>query len=86
MLGATADTDLALPAAAPGALNAVPTPIAQKAGPAWPAWWKASVSEYRRARRDEEVQRSMATCEALAGRDLPLMLNRVRQPVDDLAR
>jgi hypothetical protein len=80
MLGATAHTDLALdphlpqPPATP-----VPTPIAQKAGPAWSAWWEASVSEYRGASRDEDLQRSMATCEALAGSDLSFMLNRVRQ-------
>jgi len=82
MLGATTDTDLALdPLLPPAPSMQIPMPILQRAELTWSEWWEASVSEYRRASRDEEMHRNMATCEALAGSNLSLMLNRVRRPL-----
>jgi len=79
MLGATADTDLALdPAFTPAPTVQVPTLIARKAALAWPTWWEASVLAYERTSRGQNEPRSLGTCEALAGNHLSLMLNRVR--------
>ena len=79
MVGATADTDLALdPGLSPAPSVHVPELIAREATLAWPTWWEASVLEYRRACRDQQVARSLETCEALAGSRLSLTLNRVR--------
>lgn len=87
MVGATVGTDLALDPLVPGLpMLSAPEPIVRKAAPRWTAWWEAAMTEYRHACRHRDVHRSMKTCEALAGPELSLLLNRVREPVTGWVR